>query len=155
MTEPTKDIVLEFEGLLQETIKGLPEKVQVKVWEALKITEDIDTEVDRAAAWYGYYAVLSEKANLRLLRMEIAFDLWREENAQHRRNEFASLGKKPPTPSQMSSYLKNLAKYRGYEVQLAEYQYERDVLKVIAKAFEMKKDLVQTKAANRRKESRP
>lgn len=148
-----KEIVLEFDDLLKDAISGLPEKVQIKVWEELRL-RPIDVEVDEVAGWYGFYAVLAEKADLRLMKLELAFSIWKEDRSEAMRTSLAAERKKSLTNARMESYLKTLANYRGFELKVVEYTFERNVLRTIAKAFGMKKDLVQTKAANMRQEIR-
>ena len=64
-----RDIIYELKGLL-------PEKIVVSVEEQLRISEDMDEEVDGAAKSYGYFAILSERAETRYQKMKFAFDQW-------------------------------------------------------------------------------
>lgn len=146
-----REIDLEFEGLLKDAISGLPETVQVKVWEELRI-KDIDAEVDEAAARFGFWAVLAEKASYRLMRMEFAFDAWKDERTEQKQQELEARGERLFSSARMMRHLKTLASYRSYELQIIEFTYARDLLRSLARAFQMKKDLVQTKAANLRAE---
>lgn len=148
-----KDILYEVEGLL-------PKKVVVSVKEQLKLTEDIDTEVDEAAGTFGFYAVLAERAETRYQKMKLAFDKWQAETESRylheRREEIRSAPKelklKMPTESQLKAYIRTQSKFRAYQIKLIEFDEHRRILKVLAKAFELKVNLVQTKSANRRRE---
>jgi hypothetical protein len=149
-----KDLLYEVEGLL-------PEKVVISVKDQLKLSEDIDSEVDKAAGVYGYYAVLSERAETRYQKMKLAFEKWQAETESRyfheKREEIKSSSKdlklKMPTEAQMKAYVRTQSKFRAYQIRLIEYDEHRRILKVLARAFEMKIHLVQTKSANRRKES--
>jgi hypothetical protein len=141
-----KDLIVEVERLL-------PEPVVVNIREELSISEDIDTEVDQAASKFGYYAVLSEKAQTKLDKLKFAFDVWKAKEEERIATEREYEGKKSLTLPQMTAYVKSQEKYKSYQLKLIEYEEQKRILKVIANAFEMKKDLVQTKAANRRNES--
>lgn len=148
-----KDILFEVEGLL-------PAKVVVSVKEQLKVTEDLDHEVDTAAGTYGYYAVLAERAETRYQKMKLAFESWQAEVesrfTQERRIEMRSAPKesklKMPTESQIKAFVRTQSKYKAYQIKLIEFDEHRRILKVLAKAFELKSGLVQTKSSNRRNE---
>lgn len=139
--------------LLYEITNLLPEKVVVSIKKDLHITEDIDTEVDQAAAQFGYYAVISEKAETRYQKMKFAFEQWRATTESKEILTRAREGKKAPTEAQMKAFVMSQPKYKGFQIRLIQYEEQRRITKVIAKAFELKKDLVQTKSSNRRKES--
>jgi hypothetical protein len=142
-----RDISYEIKNLLPETI-------YVSIKKDLQITEDIDTEVDQAASQFGFYAVLSEKAETRYQKMKFAFDQWRAEVESNQIMLRAREAKKAFTEAQMKSHVMSQPKYRAFQIRLIQYDEQRRIIKVIAKAFELKKDLVQTKSSNRRKESR-
>jgi hypothetical protein len=143
----SRDLVYEVKGLL-------PESVVVSIQKDLRISEDLDTEVDRAASHYGFYAVLSEKAETRYQKMKFAFEQWKAEIESRQIMLRARENKKAFTEAQMRAHVQSQPKYRAYQVRLIQYDEHRRILKIIARAFELKKDLVQTKAANRRKETR-
>ena len=50
-----KDLILEFKDILPDTIL-------FSLKDQLTISNDIDSEVDRAAPEYGYWAIIAEKA---------------------------------------------------------------------------------------------
>lgn len=130
----------------------LPEEMVIKLRPLLTITEDLDYEVDRAAAVYGYYAVLSEKADTRYQRVKFNFEKWRAE-AEYKESKDRSLaGAKAHTEAQMKAFIMSQPKYRSYQSHLIDVDEQKRVLKVIARALELKKDLVQTKCSNRRGE---
>jgi isopenicillin N synthase-like dioxygenase len=136
-------------------VKGLlPDPVVVSIKSELKITEDLDHEVDTAARTYGYYAVLAEKAETRHQKMRFAFETWQAEveSREAKARNFES--KKAHTEAQMKAHVRSQPKYRSYQLKLIEFDEHRRILKIIAKAFELKKDLVQTKCSNRRGEAR-
>lgn len=142
-----KDLVVEVEKLL-------PEPVVLSIRDELSISEDIDTEVDRASSNFGYYAVLSEMAQTKFDKLKFAFETWKAKEEERIATEREYEGKKPYTVAQMQSFVRSQEKYKSFQLKLIEYEEQKRILKVIANAFEMKKDLVQTKAANRRNESR-
>lgn len=141
-------------------IKGLTSKpIEIDLQKQLKITEDIDTEVDQAAFKFGLHAVLAEKASLRFERLKFAFENWQaqiESRLIKDRNAEIKLSKdvklKPYTGDQLKSLVKAESKYVRYKNTMIRFEYERNVLKVIADSFSKKKDLIQTKASNRRAE---
>ncbi len=138
---------------LQYEVKDLlPKPVQISLKEELMISEDIDSEVDRAAHIYGYYAVLAEKAESRLQKLRYAYDIWRAEIEKNKTQEMRDDGEKPYTVGQMDAFVKAHPKYHSYQAKMTELEEHRRILKVIAKAFELKSEMVRTKAANRRTE---
>lgn len=141
-----KDIVYEIKGLV-------PEPVVVSIQKQLSITEDLDSEVDRAARTYGYYAVLAEKAETRYQKMKFAYETWMAEVESRAAKERSDATLKPFTEAQMKAHVRSQAKYRAYQLKLIEFDEHRRVIRIIAKAFELKAEMVRTKAANRRKES--
>lgn len=146
-----KDILFEVEGLL-------PKKVVVSVKESLRLTEDMDFEVDTAAGTFGFYAVLAERAETRYQKMKLAFESWQAEVESRflheKRVEVRTAPKEAkarmPTEGQTKSHVRMQSKYRAYQIKLIEFDEHRRILKVLSKAFEMKSELVRTKAANRR-----
>lgn len=143
-----RDLRYELEGLI-------PEKVQLRLRKDLKISEDIDTEVDHAAVNFGYFAILSEKADTRYHKVKFSFEAWIAETEAKAFRKRQAAGEKPFTADQMKAHVRSDPKYRGFQMKLIELDEQKRILKVIAKAFELKKDMVQTKASNRRSEIRP
>jgi hypothetical protein len=144
----SRDIIFEVKGLL-------PETVSVSIEKELKISEDIDYEVDTAARKFGYYAVIAEKAETRYNKMKFAFEKWQAEIEARENQQSRSDGTKPMTEAQMKSFVRSNEKYRAFQLRLIEFDEHRRIFKVIAKAFELRIELVRTKAANRRRESVP
>lgn len=140
-----RDLLLEVEGLL-------PEKISFHVKKLLTITEDIDYEVDHAAAEYGFYAVLAEKAETRYSKMKFAFDQWKAQVETRTLIEKKKDGEKPLTEAQMKAYVMAQPKYVTYQNALQKLDHELRVLKIIAKALELKAGQIQTKSSNRRSE---
>jgi len=140
-----RDILYEVKGLL-------PDPVVISLEKQLRVSEDLDEEVDQAAHIFGYYAVLAEKAETRYSKMKFAYECWSAEIESRVITERQSLGVKPFTADQMKAYVRSQAKYRAYQLKLIEFSEHSRILKVISKAFEIKVELVRTKAANRRKE---
>jgi hypothetical protein len=147
VTPKEKDLIYMIEGLLEE-------KIVVKLRPLLMISEDLDFEVDRAASMYGYYAVLSEKADTRYQRLKYSYEKWRAEHESREQRLRATEGKKAFTEAQMRAEVQSQPKFRTYQVKIIHLEEQKRVLKIIAKALEFKKDLVQTKCANRRGESK-
>jgi hypothetical protein len=140
-----RDILHEVEGLL-------PERVVFSLKKELKISEDLDREVDTAARTYGFYAILAEKAESRYQRMEFAFKTWSAE-VEAREAKSRELAKeKPYTEARMKAFVRSQPKYKHFQLKLIEYGEQKRILTIIAKSFELKAELVRTKAANRRKE---
>lgn len=140
-----RDLTYEIKGLL-------PEKVVLSIEEQLKISEDIDNEIDDAAKNFGYFAILSERSDTRYQKMKFAFDQWQAEVETRAMMERKASGDKPYTEAQMKANIRSQPKYSAYQTKLIELDEQRRVLKVIVKAFELKAGLVQTKASNRRTE---
>lgn len=136
---------------LKISIEGLANKpIQLELKKDLEISDDIEYEAKRAAARFGYYAVLAEEAQARVEKTESAFDIWFAREAKSLEDEN---GKPFKTVDEVKRKIKLIPKYSQWQSTLAKYRKEYRTLKVIAKSFEHKKDLVQTIAANRRAES--
>lgn len=131
----------------------IDEDMIVKIRPLLMISEDIDYEVDRAAAIYGYYAVLAEKADTRYQRVKFNSEKWRAEAEYNEAKSKQISGIKAHTEAQMKAFIMSQPKYRSYQSHLIEVDEQKRILKIIARALELKKDLVQTKSSNRRKET--
>lgn len=142
-----KDMLLSFKGIL-------PDEVVVRLQEELTVTEDIDTEVDRAAHMFGFYAVLSEKAESRYAQLKYKYDSWLSDQKAGMRKTREAKSMRALKESDIMGEIRRLPKYHSYQKVLLEYEREKGILKALAKAFEIKCNLVQTKAANRRSESR-
>jgi len=140
-----RDIFYEVKGLL-------PETVSLSIKKELHVSEDIDHEVDIAASTYGFYAVLAEKAETRHQKMRFAAEGWTASVEARTAKERSDEKLKNYTESQMKAHVRSQSKYRAYHLKLIEFDHDRRILKIIAKAFELKLELVRTKAANRRRE---
>ncbi len=139
----SKELIVEIEKVADHT-------VVISVMEDLTIKEDIDDEVRKTSALFGYYAVLSELAASKLDKVKDRFEIWK---ASEQRSLIEENGGPFKTVAEMNSKLIFIPAYKGYKNVIRKYEKEARVLKVIAKAFEHKKDLVQTMAANRRTEN--
>jgi hypothetical protein len=142
----SRDILYEVKGLV-------PDTVFINIREKLMISEDMDTEVDRSASEYGYWAVLSEKADTRYQRIKFQFETWKAEIESRETLRRSDEGKKKLTEAEMKSFVMSQVKYRAYMDTIIKFDEHKRILKVIAKAFELRKDMVQTKSSNRRIES--
>jgi len=140
-----KDFRIEVEGLV-------PEKISLGVRAALKISEDIDTEVDQAAANYGYFAVLSEKAETRFQKIKFAYDKWRAEFETSENATRARDGQKPRTEAQMKALIASSERNKAYQLKMIKLDEDRRHMRALAKAFELKSEMVRTKSSNRRSE---
>jgi hypothetical protein len=142
-----KELVIEIDGLTP----GHPVTVALKA--DLTISADLKREVTVTAAHFGYYAVLAEKAYARMKRTKLAFEIWSSgvEAGIYDRIK-ADTGKAPKTVKDVTRELMKIPKYQMYRLRIEEYEEHANILRAIAKAFEHKKDLVQTMNANRRKE---
>jgi len=136
-----KELVVEIPGLV-------PDTVSVALKKDLTISEDLEHEVNRTASQFGYYAVLAEKAEARYNSIKLAFEVWR---AGAEKEIIAAKGPFK-TVKELDRIVIQRPKWRKYKALMNEYESYRGILKQIAKAFEAKKDLVQTRAADRRKE---
>ena len=135
---------------LKISIEGLANKpIDVELKRDLEIGDDIEYEAKRAAARFGYYAVLAEEAQARLEKAESAFEIWIARESRSLEEEHGKF----KTVDELKRTLKLIPKYSQWKSTLVRYRKEQRTLKVIAKSFEHKKDLVQTIAANRRAES--
>jgi hypothetical protein len=141
----TAEIFYEVKGLL-------PDAVVISLRGELTISEDLDNEVDTAATQFGWYAVLAEKAETRHQKMKFAAETWAAEIEAGEASTRESAGLKAHTEARMKAFVRSQPKYKAYQLKLIEFQEQARILKVIAKAFELKLALVQTKCANRRKE---
>lgn len=136
----TPEIIIEIPGLV-------PETVTVALKEDLTITDDLTVEIDRCAAQFGYYAVLAERANARLQRLKFSYDLWLAEVETELTSE-----RKFRLVKDLEREVMLLPKAKLYRIKLLKFEEEARILKQVAKAFEIKKDLIQTKSSNRRSE---
>jgi hypothetical protein len=148
-----KNLVVEIEGLL-------PDNVEINLEKSLKITNDLDYEVDHAAYTFGYVAVLSEKAEDRYERLKFSFENWQAELEarlfKQREEEIKQSESKlkPYTENQMKALVRAEPKYKLYKQKLLKLDHDRKVLKVFADSLAKKKDLIQTKCSNRRNEEK-
>ena len=141
-----KEYIVEIKDLV-------PETVTVALQADLTISSDIGREIRRTASQFGYYAVLAEKAESRTRRAKLGFDLWRARTEDEIETKMrAETGKGFSKVKDLTRELMKLPKYKAYQLKLDEYEEQARVLKVVARAFEHKKDLVQTQSANRRRE---
>lgn len=140
-----QELIVQIEGLL-------PKEIFVKVQDRLLISEDIDSEVDKAASNFGYYAVLAEKAETRHKRLKFAMETWRSEIESRVDLERFKNGEKKFTVAQMQSHIAVQEKYKAYSLRLIALDDAARTLKILAKAFEKKADMIQTKSSNRRTE---
>ena len=140
-----KNIELIFEKLL-------PESVKFSLKEELSISENIDNEVDKAAHLFGFYAVLAEKAESRYQRLDFAFGKWvsQTKTNETKRRELSNI--KKLTKDQLEDFVKSQPMCQAYKLNLIKCDNDRRILRSIAKAVELRCSLVQTKAANRRRE---
>jgi len=137
----TKDLFVEIGGVA-------PDTVTVDIREDLTLSEDLERELDIAAANFGYYAVLAEKAAAKLERAKTSFELWKSVQGESLVEEHGNF----KTLKEMERKISMMPKYRKYRLKICEYQENASVLSKIAKAFEIKSSMVQTKNANRRRE---
>ena len=140
-----RDLTHEISGLL-------PAPIVISIKDQLRITEDLDYEVDTAARTFGYYGLLSERAETRYQKMKFAFEHWKAGVESNEDQERISEGRKKMTEAERTAHVRVQTKYKAYQLKMIQFDEDRRVLKIIARAFELKKDLVQTKAANRRRE---
>jgi hypothetical protein len=140
-----KNLKYEVEGLL-------PEPVKLSLKDELMITEDIDSEVDKASHNYGFYAVLGEKAESRYQKLKYAYEVWHSTVEKDVAAGRAEKSEKAFTGPQMAAFVKSRPKYHAYQKKLTELDEHRRILKIVAKAFEMKGEMVRTKSSNRRVE---
>ena len=140
-----KDFKVEIDGLVEE-------RLSVEVKKSLRITEDIDTEVDEAASNFGFYAVLAEKAESRYKKLKFAYDKWRAEFETAENAERARDGLKARTEAQMKAFVQASERNKAYQLKLLKLDEDYRHMKALAKAFELKLELVRTKSSNRRSE---
>ena len=136
-----RELAINIEGLV-------PDVVAINLKEDLTVTEDLEREVAEGSAMYGYYAVLSEKAEARSQSVELAFKVWK--NAKERKliKEHGNF----KLAKDMERMVICDPTWKAYQIKIGEYQSEAKILKQISKAFELKVSLVQTANANRRAE---
>lgn len=140
-----KTLTYEFAGLMAEPVK-------LSLKEELVITEDIDSEVDNAAANYGFYAVLAEKAESRYQKLKYSYEVWRAGHEREKSEALKVAAEKAFTVNQMDAYVMSNPKYNAYQAKLIQLDEHRRILKVVSRAFDVKSELVRTKASNRRAE---
>lgn len=140
-----RDLSFEIKGLLSED-------VYFSVKDELLITENLDKEVDQAAAKFGFYALLSEKAETKYQKLKFRFESWKAaiESEEISRRFVEKV--KPATESQMKAFVSSHKEYKLYKERLLQLEEQCRVQKILARAFEIKKDLIQTKCSNRRSE---
>jgi hypothetical protein len=136
-----EDYIVEIPGLV-------PETVTVALKDDLTITDDLTVEIDRCAAQFGYYAVLAERASARFQRLKYSYDLWLAEAE----TDLLSEGRKFRLVKDLEREIIRMPKAKLYRMKLLKFEEESKILKQVAKAFEIKKDLIQTKSSNRRSE---
>lgn len=136
-----REYIVEIEGLV-------PETVTASLKEDLTISDDLAVEIDRCAAQFGYFAVLSERAQSRYQRLKLSYEMWQAEIEKQMLDD----GLKFKLVKDMNREVLGMPKSKLYRAKLLKFEEEAKILKQIAKAFEIKKDLIQTKSSNRRSE---
>ncbi len=139
-------------NLIVEIENVVPEKVVLSIKDELLITEDIDTEIDQAAYRFGYFAVLAEKAKHRAEKFKMALEFMESELIKEISESREAECKKALTVDQMKATVRSQTKYKNLRYQVHIAAEQSDILFQVAKAFERKSNLIQTKAANRRRE---
>lgn len=139
-----KDLTVEISGIA-------PENVVVALKEELTISEDLEREVDRTAAEFGYYAVLSEKAKSKLNKVKMAYSLWKAKTEEmliaENKGQFKN-------KDQLERLLTIQPQWKSWQLKIAEVSEQSGILKELASGFEKKVSLVQTKCSNRRAEAK-
>jgi len=136
----SRDYVVEIAGLT-------PEVITTSIKEDLSISDDLAVEIDRCAAQFGYYAVLAERASSRYQRLKLSYEFW---IAEVEKDMLESRSFK--LVKDLNREIHSLQKCKLFKVKLLKFEEESKILKQIARAFEIKKDLIQTKSSNRRSE---
>ena len=98
------------------------------------------------------HTALSSAFVFRYQRLKFNFEAWRARVESMASKERSSEGMKAYTEAQMKAYVASQAKYKLYMSRLIKFDEDRRVMKVLAKAFEIKAGLIQTKSSNRRNE---
>lgn len=142
----------DFEVVIEPGIEGLPERVALNIKSSLTISEDLNREVDEAAATAAYWAVMAGRADAKLARLQFAFDMWRAEIEKELFQEREVAGLKPFTQGQLETHIKTHIEFRKLMVKILKLKQDVGDLKSLARAFEYKKDMIQTKSANLRRE---
>ena len=137
------------------TVDGLTqEPIEISTRDLMYISEDMDSEVDRAACDYGFYAVLSEKAETKHQRLKFKFEQWKARTEHDELSRREAEKEKKLTEASMRSYIMSQPKYRAYQLKIIDYGERARVCKKVVDVLSARKDLLQTKCSNRRKEIR-
>jgi len=135
-------------------LKGVvPDTVYISVKDKLRIGKDLDLELDEASEQFGYYGVLAERADTAYQRSELAYKIWRAEVEKKKNQELKISGEKM-TKDQMIAHIRGLEEYSLRKLRLIDLDEKKRILKVLAKAFDKKSELIRTKCSNKRKETR-
>jgi hypothetical protein len=141
---------------LETEVEGLTEKpITLDVRKDLIIGGDLEKEAREAAAWFGYYAVLSERAQSRLKKCKLAFEIWQARASEAMEITLAekSKSKKRPTQRAIQEALRLQPKFKAFELEVIKATEKAGIMNKWAIALQEKKGLIQTLCANRRKES--
>lgn len=138
-----KNMIVEIEGVSSELIS-------IDIKRDLEISEDIEREIKQAASRFGYMAVCAEEAESRFEKASTAYDIWKAKQERELIEENG--GKQFKTAAELHRKLYLIPKYANWQSTLNKYKKDWRMCKIFAKAFEHKKDMVQTIAANRRAE---
>lgn len=140
-----KELIVEIPDLAKD------HTIAIALKEDLTISDDLERECKRTPAQFGYYAVLAEKADARTKRVKLAFEQFSAETEDRIIAE-AGGRSKFKAAKDLTREVAKLPRYYAFKKKIAQCEEDAGVLRQVAKAFEHKKDLVQTMNANRRKE---
>jgi hypothetical protein len=124
-----------------------PDPITISISEDLRISENLELEIARCAAQFGYYSIVAEKANTRLRKLKISYALWHAHALKYEKEENGI-----KTIAEAERVVMFSAKWKAYQMKLIKFEEEAKSLRHIARSFELKKDLIQTTASNRRSE---
>lgn len=136
-----KELLLEIEGLTSE-------KISIELRKLLKVGSDLEEEARNASAYFGYYAILAARAEMKFRRRETSFDIWFVKEKQ----KIINSATKKISQKAAEEEIKRSARYKGWKDVLFKSEQDSLVLSKCARALEYKIGCVQTLNANRRKE---
>jgi hypothetical protein len=137
-----KELLLEIDGLTSE-------KISIELRKLLKVGSDLEEEARNASAYFGYYAILAARAEMKFRRRETSFEIW---FVKEKQKIIDSASPKKMSQKAAEEEIKRSSNYKNWKDVLFKAEQDSLVLNKCARALEYKIGCVQTLNANRRKE---
>jgi len=133
--------------VLKVTLDYEGDEIELQLSDSLVITDDLDKEVDEAPREMAFIGALLSEASKEYDEMKLELQIWEAEKDQGIREETFKI-----TEARVIREIQRDKSWRKKKKQLIGQNALVDKLKYAYEAYKKKADLIQTKAADRRRE---